>query len=382
MKRPLIRSLLALIALSFFHVAHALDAPQVPPPTINAKGYLLIDFDSGKVLAETNADQRLEPASLTKMLTAYIVDAEMKAGKIKRTDPVTINETAWRMGGSRMFAKVGTQVSVEELLKGVIIQSGNDATVALAEHIGGSEEAFSGLMNQYAQKLGMTSSHFANSTGLPDPQHYTTARDLATLARALIRDFPESYNWYSVKQYTWNGITQYNRNRLLWTDQNVDGLKTGHTDSAGYCLVASAKKGGMRLISVVLGTTSDNARAEESSKLLAWGYRGFETHRLYVASQPLTETVIWKGDKKKLSLGLMSDLYITIPRGQYNNLNATMDLHTRIVAPAKKGQQYGKVKVMLGDKTFAEQELVALEPVAPGSFVNNTVDDVKLWMQK
>lgn len=373
---------LALLAISSVRVALAVDVPSVPPPVVNAKAYLLIDFDSNRVLAEANADLRMEPASLTKMLTAYIVDAEVKSGKIKHTDLVTINETAWRMGGSRMFAKVGSQVSVINLLKGVIIQSGNDATVALAEHIGGSEEAFTALMNQYAHQLGMMNSHFTNSTGLPDAQHYTTPRDLATLASALIRDFPESYSWYSIKQYTYNNITQYNRNRLLWSDLGVDGLKTGHTDSAGYCLVASAKKGGMRLISVVLGTTSDNARAEESEKLLAWGYRGFETHRLYMGAELLTETPIWKGDKEKLSLGLISDLYITIPRGQYDQLTATIDLNTRITAPAQKGQQYGTVKVTLGDQTFAEHGLIALESVAPGSMVNNAVDDFKLWWRK
>ncbi len=340
-----------------------------------------MDFDSGNTLAKKAADESIDPASLTKLMTAYIVDAQIKTGKLKRDEKVTISDQAWRMSGTRMFTHAGAQVSVEELLKGVIIQSGNDATMALAEHIGGSEIAFATLMNQYAQSLGMTDSHFTNSTGLPDPNHYMTARDLAILARAAIRDFPESYAWYSAKEYTYNGITQYSRNKLLWTDPSVDGLKTGYTDNAGFGLVASARKNGMRLISVVLGSRSETARADESQKLLQYGFIGFETHRLYAGQQPLAETAIWKGEKKKLSLGLMSDLYITIPRGQYKNLSASLDMRKRILAPAEKGQPFGSVKVKLGDRLYAEQILVSLEPVAPGGFVNNVVDDVKLLFE-
>ena len=372
-----------MIACLFGRV-YAADRPTAvttAAPDINAKSFFLLDFDSGSTLAEKDADKHIDPASLTKMMTAYIVDAEIQAGNLKRSEKVTISDHAWRMGGIRMFTRVGTQVAVEELLKSVIVQSGNDATVALAEHIGGSEIAFAALMNQYAQRLGMTHSHFTNSTGLPNPNHYMTARDLATLARAVIRDFPESYTWYSAKEYTYNGITQYSRNKLLWTDPTVDGLKTGYTGSAGFGLVASAKKNGMRLISVLLGSSSENVRADESLRLLNYGFIAFETHRLYVGQQPLAETVIWKGDKKKLSLGLMSDLYVTIPRGQYKNLNASLDMRKRILAPADKGQTFGSVKVKLGDHVYAEQTLVSLEPVAPGGFVNNVVDDMKLLFE-
>jgi D-alanyl-D-alanine carboxypeptidase (penicillin-binding protein 5/6) len=356
-------------------------AASAAPPDINAQSFLLMDFDSGSVLLEKGGDERIDPASLTKIMTAYVVDAEIKAGKLKPDDKVTISDHAWRMGGVHMFARSGAQVGVDELLKSVIVQSGNDAAVALAEHIGGSEIAFAALMNQYAQRLGMTHSHFTNSTGLPDPNHFMTARDLATLARAAIRDFPDSYVWYSAKEYSYGGITQYSRNKLLWTDPTVDGLKTGFTDGAGFGLVASAKKNGMRLISVILGSNSENARADESLRLLNYGFSAFETHRLYAGQQQLAEAVIWKGEKKKLSLGLMSDLYITIPRGQYKNLNAALDMRKRIVAPADKGQNFGSVTVKLGDRVYAEQTLVSLEPVAPGGFVNNAVDDMKLLFQ-
>jgi len=360
---------------------YAANVTAATAPDINAKNFILLDFDSASVLAEKGADEHIDPASLTKLLTAYIVDAEFKAGKLQRDEKVSISDRALRMGGVRMFARAGSQVNADELLKSVIVQSGNDATVALAEHIGGSEIAFATLMNQYASSLGMTHSHFTNSTGLPDPNHYTTARDLATLARAAIRDFPESYVLYSAKEYTYNGLTQYNRNKLLWADPSVDGLKTGFTEGSGYGLVASAKKNGMRLISVVLGSSGENARADESQRLLNYGFGAFETHRLYIAQQPLTEAVIWKGEKKKLSLGLMSDLYVTIPRGQYKNLNAALDMRKRILAPAEKGQNLGNVKVKLGDRVYAEQTLVSLDSVAPGGAVNNAVDDFKLLFE-
>ena len=376
--------LVILLAGCYFGRSYAAEPaaqPTLQPPNINAKIFLLVDFDSGSTLAEQSADDSVDPASLTKIMTVYVVDAEIKAGKVKRDEIVTISDHAWRMNGVRMFTRAGAQVTAEELLKSVIVQSGNDAAMALAEHIGGSEIAFATLMNQYAQRLGMTHSHFANSTGLPDPNHYMTARDLATLARAAIRNFPESYRWYAAKAYTYNGITQHNRNKLLWTDPTVDGLKTGYTDAAGFGLVASAQKNGMRLISVMLGSTGENARADESLRLLNYGFSTFETHRLYAAQQPLTEAVIWKGTKKKLSLGLMSDLYITVPRGQYQNLDAALDFRKRILAPADKGQNFGVVKVKLGDHIYAEQNLVSLEPVAPGSFVNNVMDDLKLLFE-
>lgn len=350
-------------------------------PKIKAKGYLLMDFNSGRILAEKKSDQRMEPASLTKMLTSYVVSYELANGTIKLSDMVTVSEKAWRMQGSRMFIEAGKKVSVEDLLKGVIIQSGNDATVALAEFVAGSEDAFVSLMNQHAAELGMTDSHFVNSTGLPHKDHYTTPRDLAKLARALIRDFPEHYDWYSIKQFRYNNIKQYNRNRLLWRNKYVDGIKTGHTESAGFCLVASALRDDMRLISVVLGTKSDEARSSESQKLLTYGFRFFETHRLYAANEPLTRAHIWKGAQEELPLGLTEDLYLTIPKGQYKKLDANMNLDAHITAPAKKGTAYGTVNVTLGDQEYAKRELVALTDVDKGSLFNNLVDEIKLLFE-
>lgn len=265
------------------------DAPQV-----GARAFLLQDFDSGRVLAESNADERMEPASLTKIMTSYVVFEELKQGNITLDDKVLVSEKAWRMGGSKMFIEVNTEVTIDQLLKGVIIQSGNDASVALAEYIAGDESAFADLMNQYALRLGMSGSNFVNASGLPHPDHYTTARDMATLAAAMIRDFPTLYKMHAEKQYEYNGIAQHNRNRLLWRDDSVDGLKTGHTESAGYCLVASAERDGMRLISVVMGSKSERSRAKESTALLSYGFRFFETHRLYGAREPLTQIRVWK----------------------------------------------------------------------------------------
>jgi D-alanyl-D-alanine carboxypeptidase (penicillin-binding protein 5/6) len=373
----LFASLLLLINQSL----HA--APSIVPaaPAINAKAWLLIDYHSGQVLAEHNSQQRVEPASLTKMMTAYIVLYEIRNGSIKADDMVRVSEKAWRMKGSRMFIEVNSQVSVEELLKGLIIQSGNDATVALAEHVAGSEEAFVELMNQHARTMGMTGTHFTNSTGWPDPDHYTTPHDLAILSRALIRDFPEHYSWYRIKEYTYNNIRQFNRNRLLWLDEKVDGIKTGHTESAGYCLVASAHEGDMRLISIVLGTDSENARAANSRKLLNYGFRFYETFLLHHAKEPLQNVRIWKGEQESLPLGLQHDLYITIPRGQRNKVKANMTLETGLVAPAKKGQQYGMVNITLNDEQLSQQPLVALEDVPEGGLWRQLVDSVMLMFQ-
>ena len=358
-------------------------APAIVPaaPTLAAKAWLLIDNNSGRVLAEHNSHQRVEPASLTKMMTAYVVLYEMRNGSFRADDQVRVSEKAWRMKGSRMFIEVNTQVSVEELLKGMIIQSGNDATVALAEHAAGSEAAFVELMKQHARTLGMTGTHFTNSTGWPDPDHYTTPYDLAILSRALIRDFPEHYSWYRIKEYTYNNIRQFNRNRLLWLDERVDGIKTGHTESAGYCLVASAQQDDMRLISVVLGTDSENARAAASRKLLNYGFRFYETFLLHHASEPLQNMRIWKGEQETLPLGLQNDLYITIPRGQRNKVKANMTLETNLVAPAKKGQAYGSVNIMLGDEELSQQPLVALEDVPEGGIWRQLVDTVMLMIK-
>ncbi len=350
-------------------------------PKIKARGFLLMDFDSGRILTEKKSGQRMEPASLTKMLTSYVIANELANGGISLDEMVTISKKAWRMQGSRMFIEVGKKVSVEDLLKGIIIQSGNDATVALAEHVAGSEETFADLMNQHAAELGMLDSHFVNSTGLPKKNHYTTPGDMAKLARALIKNFPEHYKWYSTKEFKFNKIKQYNRNKLLWRNKFVDGIKTGHTDSAGYCLVASAKRDGMRLISVVLGTRSEEARSAESQKLLSYGFRFFETHKLYAANEKLTQTHIWKGAVENLSLGLEENLYITIPKGQYKKLDADMNITARITAPVKKGASFGTVNVRLGDKQYATRNLIALTNVEKGGLVDSLIDEIKLLFE-
>jgi D-alanyl-D-alanine carboxypeptidase (penicillin-binding protein 5/6) len=294
---------------------------------------------------------------------------------------VTISEKAWRTPGSRMFVEVNKQVAVEDLLQGMIIQSGNDATVALAEFIAGSEETFAALMNRHAEEIGMTGSHFLNSTGLPDENHYMTAKDIARLAALLIRKYPEYYNWYSQKEYTFNEITQYNRNKLLWRDESVDGLKTGFTDSAGYCLVTSASKDGMRLITVVLGTESANARVDASQALLNYGFRFFETHKLYDAGTRLTTSRIWKGSTETVPLGLDEALYVTIPRGQYKSLDASMSIDDLIMAPVSEGQALGTVLVKLSDEVVADQPLVSLQSIGEGSFWQRISDEALLYFE-
>jgi D-alanyl-D-alanine carboxypeptidase (penicillin-binding protein 5/6) len=368
-----------IILFCFSLLAQAAPQAMPAPPQLAAKGFLLIDYNSGYVIAQDNADTRMEPASLTKMLSAYVVASELKNGNITLADKVTVSEKAWRMPGSRMFIEVGKQVSVKELLKGVIIQSGNDATVALAEYVAGSEDAFASLMNQYAAKLGLTGSHFVNSTGLPDPDHYTTPQDLAIIAAAIIRDFPEHYKWYAIKQYTYNNITQYNRNRLLWRDEDVDGVKTGHTESAGFCLVASADKNGMRLMSVVLGTDSERARERESQKLLNYGFRFYESHRLYAAGEVLKDVRIWQGTEDNIKLGVADDLYVTVPRGRYKDLHPAVRYEALIKAPISKGSALGNVSIMLDDNEIASRPLVALHDVERGGWWKRFVDWIKLF---
>lgn len=371
---------LFLISASWSGVAAAaMNVP--PPPAIKARAYFLMDYDSGQILAESKADARMQPASLTKLMTSYVIYKEMREGRIKLSDMVTISKHAWRMGGSRTFVPVGKKVSVEDLLKGMIVQSGNDATVALAEYVGGSEDVFVSLMNQEAKRLGMTSTHFVDSTGMPNADHYTTAHDLAVLTRAIIREFPDHYQIYSMRTFTFNGITQHNRNRLLWRDKTVDGVKTGHTESAGYCLVASALQDHMRLISVVLGTDSEEARADESEKLLRYGFRFYETHRLYAANKPLSTVKIWKGATDRLPLGLRHELYVTIPRGAYDKLDAKMKFQQPIIAPASKGKLYGSLNVSLDGQNVVTKPLVALKSVAEGGFFQQVVDDVMLWFE-
>jgi len=363
--------------------ASALQAatPIPKPPSIGAKSYIILDYESGNTLAEEQADVAVEPASITKLMTAYVIFNELQSGNISLTDIVTISEKAWRTPGSRMFVEVGKQVPVDALMQGMIVQSGNDATVALAEYVAGSEDSFAALMNKHAEAMGLNGSHFENSTGLPDENHYMTARDIARLAALLIRKFPEYYNWYSQKEYTYNEITQQNRNRLLWQDESVDGLKTGHTEAAGYCLVTSAKKDGMRLITVVLGTDSDNARVDASQALLNYGFRFFETHKLYDAGTQLTTSRIWKGSRETISLGIDKPLYVTIPRGQYNALDASMNIDQRIMAPVSAGQALGTVQVKLGDQVVASQPLVSLQSIGEGSIWQRIVDEGLLYFE-
>ncbi|PCH62443.1 MAG: serine-type D-Ala-D-Ala carboxypeptidase [Gammaproteobacteria bacterium] len=360
----------------FYTAAEAVVTPNPSAPTVVAKSYILQDFDSGRIVAELNSDQRLPPASITKLMTAYVVSHELLMGNISLADEVLISEKAWRMVGSRSFIEVNTKVPVEVLLRGMIIQSGNDAAVALAEHIAGSEETFAQMMNQYAQQLGMVNTNYRNSTGLPDPDHFTTARDIATLSAAIIRDFPEHYKWYAEKEYTYNNITQHNRNKLLWRDNSVDGLKTGHTEEAGYCLAASAKRGDMRLISVVLGTRSENARAQETQKLMNYGFRFFETHALYQAQTKVTDTKIWKGADKQLTLGLEQTLSVTVPRGRYKELVATTNIQQPVIAPIMAGTQLGEVEIRLGDELIATQALIALQTVELGSWWHRLIDSL------
>ncbi len=375
-KSLIIIALFLLSGISQLLLANPKLVPAVPE--IPAKAYLLIDQQSGYILASKNKDERIEPASLTKLMTAYVVFYEIQSGSISLEDQVKISEKAWRMKGSRMFIEVNKHVSVEELLKGMIIQSGNDASVALAEHVAGSENAFVTLMNKHAESMGLENTHFMNSTGWPDADHYTTAHDLAHIAIALIRDFPDYYPWYKIKEYTYNNIKQYNRNRLLWLDDRVDGLKTGHTESAGYCLITSAKQDDMRLISVVLGTPSENSRASASRALLNYGFRFYETFALHKAYEPLTSMRIWKGEAESLPLGLEQTLYITAPRGSRKRIKANMNIDSMIIAPAAKGQAYGTVNVMLGEEQLAQRPLVALQDVPEGGLWRKLVDNIVL----
>ncbi len=355
-------------------------APVPAPPAIEAKGYLLMDMHSGRVLAEKNADQRMEPASITKIMTAHVVFEELASGNLKLDDLVTVSEKAWKTPGSRMFIEVNSRVSVGDLLKGLIIQSGNDAAVALAEHIAGSEDAFANLMNEHAARLGMHDTHFANATGLPHPDHYTTPRDIAKMTIATIRDYPEYYKLYAEKEFTYNKITQHNRNRLLWRDPSVDGVKTGHTQSAGFCLVASAKRDDMRLISVVMGTKSDKARMSTSQALLNYGFRFFETHRLYAGGSKLTEARVWKGEREMVPLGLEEDLYVTIPRRRYDKLKARSEVKADISAPVHKGQTLGEIVIELDGEPIRRVPLVALQDDPEGGLWRQAVDTLQRWM--
>jgi D-alanyl-D-alanine carboxypeptidase (penicillin-binding protein 5/6) len=378
MKKFLTLALL-LVALPVFAAPPAVPLP--PAPDIAARSYILVDFSSGQTLQQRGEDERMEPASLTKLMTAYLTFAALRQGVITNTQALPVSERAWRAEGSRMFIQPNTPVAVDDLIRGMIVQSGNDACITLAEGIAGSEEEFVRRMNLEARRLGMNNTHFMNSTGLPHPQHYTTARDLSLLARAIIRDFPQYYPLYSLKEYKYNNITQANRNRLLWQDPTVDGMKTGHTESAGFCLIASAKRDSRRLLSVVLGTTSESMRASESQKLLNYGFQNFDTHHLYQKGQTVATLPVWKGGENILKAGVAQDFYISLPKGQYARLKATLVSKQPLLAPLPAGQQVGTIRLMLDDKPYAEYPLVALEGVARANFFKRGWDGIKLWFK-
>lgn len=363
-----------------------INVPVPPPPTLDAKSWVLMDYASGQILASDKPDERVAPASITKVMTAYIVSAELAAGKVKLDDPVFISENAWKTGGagtdgSTSFLAVNSKVPLKDLLYGMIIQSGNDAAIALAEHIAGSEQSFAALMNEYAKRLGMTGTHYVDATGLAAEGHYTTARDIAILARAVIHDYPEDYKIYAIKQFEWNGIVQHNRNTLLWRDPSVDGIKTGHTSEAGYCLTTSAKRGDQRLIAVVMGTPSSKQRANDNMALLNYGFRFYETHKLYSGNQPLATPELWKGAQDTLPLGVSSDVLATLPRGRYKDLKASLQIPGRLVAPFSKGQKVGTLTVTLDDKTLLERPLVALADAPAAGFWGRFSDSVVLWFK-
>ncbi|WP_273207998.1 D-alanyl-D-alanine carboxypeptidase family protein [Marinobacter subterrani] len=366
-----------MLALTAKVMAQSVLIPS--PPQIAGSSYVLMDPKSGRIIMDENSHERLPPASLTKMMTAYIVERELDEGRISMTDMVPISVNAWKTGGSRTFVREGTQVAVADLLRGVIIQSGNDASVALAEFIAGSEQAFVDIMNQQAQLLGMKDTHFENATGLPAPNHYSTAFDLAILARAIINDYPENYSIYSEKHFTFNDIRQPNRNSLLWRDSSVDGLKTGHTDQAGYCLVASAKREDTRFIAVVMGTNSTQARAQEIQKMLNYGFRYYDSERLFQAGQELIEAKVWGGEANQISVGLAEDVYVTIPRGSRDSLESTVDLDSVIKAPIKVGDELGRVKVSYNGDVLVDQPVLALTDVPEGGFFKRIWDAIKLF---
>lgn len=369
------------ITLLFSSAAFAVQSLVPSPPSVNAEAYILIDHTTGKVIAEGNADTKQPPASLTKMMTSYIIGKEIQAGRINSTDMVTISENAWAKNfpeSSKMFIEVGKEVSVADLNRGIIISSGNDACVAMAEYIAGSESAFAGLMNNYAEQLGMTNSQFANSHGLPSPNQYVSARDMATLASALIEETPEEYKLYSQKSFTYNNIKQYNRNSLLWDRSlNVDGIKTGHTSEAGYNLVSSAVEDGTRLIAVVLGTSSEQARKIESKKLLNYGFRYYETVKAYSAGESFISHRIWGGDIDEVALGISEDVVITLPKGQRDKLKANFELDQELQAPLKKGQHVGTVYLQLNGEDVASFPLVTLQAVKEGGFFKKIMDYIK-----
>ena len=377
----LLRSLSVVLMLVFALTGKVMaQSVLIPsPPQIAGSSYVLMDPKSGSIIMDENSHERLPPASLTKMMTAYLVEREMAEGRISMDDMVPISVKAWKTPGSRTFVREGTSVPVETLLHGMIIQSGNDATVALAEYVAGSEDAFVDMMNQQAKILGMKDTHFENATGLPHKDHYSTAYDLAILARAIINDYPENYPIYAKKHFTYNNIRQPNRNSLLWRDDSVDGLKTGHTEEAGYCLVASAKRDNTRFIGVVMGTNSSDARAQEVQKMLNYGFRYYQSERLFQAGQELMQAPVWGGKADQVSVGMNKDVYVTIPRGSRDQLESTVDLDSVIKAPTKVGDELGRVKVALNGAVLVDQPVLALNDVPEGGFFKRIWDAIKLF---
>jgi D-alanyl-D-alanine carboxypeptidase (penicillin-binding protein 5/6) len=370
-------ALLCLLFLSFTTLSHAGPKDFPKGPELDIESYLLVDFHSGVELAKKNPDKRVEPASITKLMTAFIIYKELEKKSISLKDKVLISKKAWKMEGSRMFVEAGKKVPFNRMLHGLIIQSGNDAAIALAEHISGTVTTFVEKMNQQAKSMGMNSTHFVNVTGWPDKDHYTTPRDIVILTRALIKEYPEHYKLYSKKEYSYNGIKQYNRNKLLWRDKTVDGVKTGHTNSAGYCLVASAKRNDMRLISVVLGAKDDKSRADNSQELIEYGFRLFETHKLYDAGSVLSEARIWKGQQSTVPVGILDDFYVTVEKGHYKNLKGLMELNSKLDAPIKRGNVVGKAIIKDGDTKVIEVPLLALDNVDEGGFWSGVTDSIK-----
>lgn len=374
--------LLAALAVAASALTPLLSASQVPaPPAIAAAAWTLVDATSGQTIASHQADERRDPASITKLMTAYVVFGALRQKAIVPSQMVTVSQKAWKVEGSRMFIEPRKSVSVDELVHGMIIQSGNDASIALAELVAGSEAAFVERMNQEAKRLGMLNTRFANVTGLADPQHWSTAADIAKLAQAVVRDYPEFYPLYSQKDFRYNNITQPNRNRLLWSDPYVDGMKTGHTEAAGWCLVASAKRGERRLVSVVLGASSDHARAAESQRLLNFGFQAYDTVELYQASKPVAALKVWKGANREVGAGFLADRYLTLPRGRAGDLKLTLEAMEPIVAPVARGQRIGVVRVALDGAPVAEFPLIALDDVGPANLFVRAWDSVRLWFK-
>jgi D-alanyl-D-alanine carboxypeptidase (penicillin-binding protein 5/6) len=381
----LVRSVLITVALVHAAAAPAQPAsmaPALPAPAAAAAAWLVTDVTSGQTLAAQNADERRDPASLTKLMTAYVVFEALRAKTIVPSQMVAVSERAWKAEGSRMFIEPRRAVSVDELMRGMIVQSGNDASIALAELTAGSEEAFVQKMNAEAARLGMTNTRFANVTGLSGPQHYSTAADLARIASALIRDYPEYFPLYSLKEFRYNNITQPNRNRLLWSDPNVDGMKTGHTEAAGWCLVATAHRGDRRVLAVVLGASSDAARASEAQKLLNWGFQAFDTVQLYQSGKQVTTLRVWKGEQAEVPAGFLADRYLTLPKGKADKLAVTMQAEEPLVAPITRAQRVGTVKVSLEGNPMAEFPMIALEDVPLASFLGRAWDSIRLWFKR